>query len=74
MAIHIRQTLVAVIADLPIITAALDNMNRTDTFFAPTNAAIASLLEWGNFADKAEAGNRLTSTFLGSPWAPMYVC
>jgi hypothetical protein len=36
---------------------ALGDKDRTDTFFAPTNEAIASLLEWGGFADKAKAGN-----------------
>jgi hypothetical protein len=35
---------------------ALADVNRTDTFFAPTNAGIASLLSWGGFQDKVKVG------------------
>ena len=52
-----RYTLAAAIADLPMVTKALGNKDRTDTFFAPTNDAIDSLVAWGGFKDKAKAGD-----------------
>jgi|TARA_B110000977_G_scaffold196881_1_gene278183 hypothetical protein len=45
--------------DLPRVRAALDDLTRTDTFFAPTNAAIENLLAWGGFVEKAEVRPRL---------------
>lgn len=48
--------LAAIIEDLPRIRAAMDQKNREDTFFAPTNDAIDSLLAWGGFVEKAKAG------------------
>ena len=38
---------------LPRVSAALDDPSRTDTFFAPTNDAVESLLAWGGFVEKA---------------------
>ena len=38
---------------LPRVSAALDDPSRTDTFFAPTNNAVESLLAWGGFVEKA---------------------
>jgi hypothetical protein len=40
--------------NLPRVRAALDDPTRTDTFFAPTNAAIEGLLAWGGFVEKAK--------------------
>ena len=42
--------------DLPRIRTAMDQTDRNDTFFAPTNDAIDWLLAWGGFTEKAEAG------------------
>jgi len=39
------------IKDLPKIRDALNNSTATDTFFAPSNEAIASLTRWGGFDD-----------------------
>lgn len=47
-------SLAAALADLPMLREAMATPNRTDTFFAPTNDAIESLLEWGGFVDRAE--------------------
>ena len=49
--------LAAAIEDLPRIRAAMGQKNREDTFFAPTNDAIDSLLNWGGFVEKAKAGS-----------------
>ena len=38
---------------LPRVSAALDDPTRTDTFFAPTNAAVEELLQWGGFVETA---------------------
>ena len=38
---------------LPRVRAALDDPTRTDTFFAPTNAAVEELLAWGGFMETA---------------------
>ena len=46
--------LAAALEDLPRIRAAMDQKNREDTFFAPTNDAIDELLAWGGFVEKAE--------------------
>jgi hypothetical protein len=48
--------LAASLEDLPRIRAAMDQKDRQDTFFAPTNDAIDSLLAWGGFMEKAKAG------------------
>ena len=48
--------LAAALEDLPRIKAAMDQKNREDTFFAPTNDAIDKLLNWGGFVEKAKAG------------------
>jgi hypothetical protein len=45
------------ITDLPLVRKALADADRTDTFFAPTDAAIQSFLEWGG-QGKAKAGSR----------------
>ena len=47
-------SLAEALADLPMLREAMATPNRTDTFFAPTNDAIESLLEWGGFVDRAE--------------------
>ena len=39
-------SLAEALADLPMLREAMATPNRTDTFFAPTNDAIESLLEW----------------------------
>ena len=38
-------------ADLPIVRAALSDRTFTDTFFAPTDAAIESFTRWAGFED-----------------------
>ena len=48
--------LASALEDLPRLRAAMDQKNREDTFFAPTNDAIDSLLAWGGFMEKAKAG------------------
>jgi hypothetical protein len=46
--------LAAAVEDLPRIKAAMNQKNREDTFFAPTNDAIDALLAWGGFVEKAK--------------------
>jgi hypothetical protein len=51
-----RVTHFAVILNLCLYLLALADPTRSDTFFAPTNAGIESLLAWGGFRDKAKVG------------------
>lgn len=47
--------LAAAMSDLPVVRAALDDLGATDTFFAPTNAAIESFTRWSGFNDTRAA-------------------
>jgi hypothetical protein len=50
------------IRDLPRIREALNNSTATDTFFAPSNAAIKSLVEWGGYDSIKEGLKEFFST------------